>query len=137
MKYAKFQPELKRRETWEELVTRNMNMHIKTYPKLEEEIRENYKFVYDKKVLPSMRSMQFAGKPIEISPNRIYNCAFAPIDDWRVFSEIMFMTKKFYHQCVQCSSRVNQLKLVQIEFTIVHSHQLMIGEYFLKLCSYF
>jgi ribonucleoside-triphosphate reductase (thioredoxin) len=66
MKYAKYKPELKRRETWQELVTRNMDMHIKTYPKLEEEIRETYKFVYDKKVLPSMRSMQFAGKPIEI-----------------------------------------------------------------------
>ena len=91
MKYAKYKPELKRRETWQELVTRNMDMHIKTYPNLEEEIRENYKFVYDKKVLPSMRSMQFAGKPIEISPNRIYNCAFAPIDDWRIFSEIMFL----------------------------------------------
>jgi len=91
MKYAKYRPELKRRETWQELVTRNMDMHIKTYPNLEAEIRENYKFVYDKKVLPSMRSMQFAGKPIEISPNRIYNCAFAPIDDWRVFSEIMFL----------------------------------------------
>jgi len=35
--------------------------------------------------------MQFAGKPIEISPNRIYNCAYAPVDDWRVFSEIMFL----------------------------------------------
>jgi ribonucleoside-diphosphate reductase alpha chain len=91
MKYAKYKPELKRRETWQELVTRNMDMHIKTYPQLEDEIRENYKFVYNKKVLPSMRSMQFAGKPIEISPNRIYNCAFAPIDDWRVFSEIMFL----------------------------------------------
>jgi ribonucleoside-triphosphate reductase len=91
MKYAKYQQELQRRETWEELVTRNMNMHIKKYPQLEQEIRENYKFVYDKKVLPSMRSMQFAGKPIEMSPNRIYNCAFAPIDDWRVFSEIMFL----------------------------------------------
>jgi ribonucleoside-diphosphate reductase alpha chain len=91
MKYAKFRPELNRRETWEELVTRNMDMHIKKYPQLETEIRENYKFVYDKKVLPSMRSMQFAGKPIEISPNRIYNCAFAPADDWRVFSEIMFL----------------------------------------------
>ena len=91
MKYAKYIPELKRRETWEELVTRNMNMHIKKYPQLEAEIRENYKFVYDKKILPSMRSMQFAGKPIEISPNRIYNCAFAPIDDWRVFAEIMFL----------------------------------------------
>jgi ribonucleoside-diphosphate reductase alpha chain len=91
MKYAKYQPELQRRETWEELVTRNMDMHIKKYPKLENEIRENYKLVYDKKVLPSMRSMQFAGKPIEISPNRIYNCAFAPIDDYRVFAEIMFL----------------------------------------------
>jgi ribonucleoside-diphosphate reductase alpha chain len=91
MKYAKYIPELQRRETWEELVTRNMDMHIKKFPKLENEIRENYKFVYDKKCLPSMRSMQFAGKPIEISPNRIYNCAFAPIDDYRVFSEIMFL----------------------------------------------
>lgn len=91
MKYAKYKPELQRRETWEELVTRNMEMHIKKYPNLEQEIRENYKYVYNKKVLPSMRSMQFAGKPIEISPNRIYNCAFAPIDDWRVFSEIMFL----------------------------------------------
>ncbi len=91
MKYAKYQPELQRRETWEELVTRNMEMHIKKYPKLENEIRETYKYVYDKKVLPSMRSMQFAGKPIEISPNRIYNCAFAPIDDYRVFAEIMFL----------------------------------------------
>lgn len=91
MKYAKYIPELKRRETWEELVTRNMEMHIKHYPALEKEIRENYKYVFNKQVLPSMRSMQFAGKPIEISPNRIYNCAFAPIDDWRVFSEIMFL----------------------------------------------
>jgi ribonucleoside-triphosphate reductase len=91
MKYSKYNPELKRRETWQELVTRNMEMHIKKYPTLEKEIREVYKYVYKKQVLPSMRSMQFAGKPIEISPNRIYNCAYAPIDDWRVFSEIMFL----------------------------------------------
>jgi ribonucleoside-diphosphate reductase alpha chain len=35
--------------------------------------------------------MQFGGKPIQISPNRIYNCAYAPIDDVDVFSEIMFL----------------------------------------------
>jgi len=91
MKYSKYIPEFNRRETWQELVTRNMDMHIKHYPQLEKEIRENYMYVFKKQVLPSMRSMQFAGKPIEISPNRIYNCAFAPIDDWRVFSEIMFL----------------------------------------------
>ena len=76
MKYAKYIPELERRETWEELVTRNKGMHQKKYPKLKKEIEAAYKLVYDKKVLPSMRSMQFAGKPIDISPNRIYNCAY-------------------------------------------------------------
>lgn len=91
MKYAKYLPKLERRETWEELVTRNKKMHIKKYPQLKEEIEEAYKFVYDKKVLPSMRSLQFGGKPIEISPNRLYNCAFIPIDDYRSFSEIMFL----------------------------------------------
>jgi ribonucleoside-diphosphate reductase alpha chain len=91
MKYAKYIPELKRRETWEELVTRNKAMHIKTYPALKEEIEDVYKFVYDKKILPSMRSMQFGGKPIEISPNRIYNCAYLPIDSLDSFSECMFL----------------------------------------------
>ena len=91
MKYAKYIPELKRRESWDELVTRNKKMHIKHYPKLEEEIEEVYKFVYDKKILPSMRSMQFGGKPIEISPNRIYNCAYMPIDHVDSFSECMFL----------------------------------------------
>jgi ribonucleoside-triphosphate reductase len=91
MKYAKYIPELQRRETWEELVTRNKNMHQKKYPNLSNEIEEVYKYVYDKKILPSMRSLQFGGKPIEISPNRIYNCAYLPIDDWRAFGEVMFL----------------------------------------------
>ena len=91
MKYAKFLPDVNRRETWEELVTRNMNMHIKKYPQLAGEIIDVYKYVYDKKVLPSMRSMQFGGKPIEISPNRIYNCAYLPIDHLDAFAESMFL----------------------------------------------
>jgi len=91
MKYSKFIPELERRETWEELVTRNMNMHIKKYPHIASEIVDVYQYVYTKKVLPSMRSMQFGGKPIEISPNRIYNCAYLPIDHLDAFSETMFL----------------------------------------------
>ena len=91
MKYARFIPEKNRRETWEELVTRNKEMHQRKYPQLRDEIENVYKFVYDKKVLPSMRSLQFGGKPIEISPNRIYNCAYMPIDDWRAFGEVMFL----------------------------------------------
>ena len=90
-KYAKYIPQKQRRETWEELVTRNKVMHQSKFPKLEKEIEEAYKFVYDKKVLPSMRSLQFAGKPIEINNSRIFNCSYLPIDDWRAFSEVMFL----------------------------------------------
>ena len=91
MKYARYLTEKKRRETWKELVERNKQMHIKKYPELKSQIDKAYKMVLDKKVLPSMRSMQFAGKPIEISPNRVYNCAFLPIDNWQSFSEVMFL----------------------------------------------
>ena len=91
MKYAKFRPELNRRETWEELVDRNKEMHLKKFPNLKDEIEEAYKFVYDKKVLPSMRSMQFAGKPVDINNARIFNCSYLPIDDIASFSEIMFL----------------------------------------------
>jgi ribonucleoside-triphosphate reductase len=91
MKYARYLPEKERRETWTEIVDRNKAMHVKKYPELESEINDAYEMVYAKKILPSMRSMQFGGKPIEVAPNRIYNCAFAPIDDWRVFSEVMFL----------------------------------------------
>jgi len=91
MKYSKYVPELNRRETWEELVTRNKQMHQQKFPQLKDEIEDTYKLVYEKKVLPSMRSLQFAGKPIELNNARIFNCSFLPIDDWRAFSEIMFL----------------------------------------------
>ena len=91
MKYSKYVPGKQRRETWEELVTRNKEMHQEKYPALKEEIEKVYKLVYDKKVLPSMRSLQFAGKPIELNNSRIFNCSFLPIDDQRSFSEVMFL----------------------------------------------
>ncbi len=94
MKYAKYIPEFKRREIWDEIIYRNMNMHIEKFkhiPGFEDQIREAYSLVYEKKILPSMRSLQFAGKPIDVNPSRIYNCSYLPIDDWRAFSEVMFL----------------------------------------------
>lgn len=90
-KYARYIPELNRRETWDEIVDRNKQMHIKKYPELKDEILSVYNLVHDKKILPSMRSMQFGGKSIEISPNRIYNCCYLPIDSVDSFNEIMFL----------------------------------------------
>ena len=91
-KYAKYLPHKERRETWHELVTRNMEMHVAKFPKMKESIEAIYEnFVFTKKVLPSMRSLQFGGKAIELNNARIYNCAFLPVDSIHSFSETMFL----------------------------------------------
>ncbi len=89
-KYAKFVPEASRRETWEEIVDRNMAMHIRKYPQMKQEIKDAYKYVYNRQILPSMRSLQFGGRPIELSNNRMFNCAYSPANHPAIFSETMF-----------------------------------------------
>jgi len=90
-KYAKHNPKLQRRETWDEIVDRYQVMMIKKYPKLEEAIVESAKFIRDKKVLPSMRALQFAGPAMEVNNARGYNCAYLPVDSLYSFSETMFL----------------------------------------------
>ena len=76
-KYSRYLPEENRRETWPELVERNARMLVEKYASLEDEINQVYKdFVLTKKILPSMRSLQFGGRPIQLSNNRIFNCSF-------------------------------------------------------------
>ena len=114
-KYGRYQPSLKRRENWAEIVDRyllmmitkygtandvlnfnfqNQNLtqlDISHYSDIATEIITNGQYLYRKDVLPSMRAAQFAGPAIEKNTARIYNCAFAPIDSPSVFSEIMFL----------------------------------------------
>jgi len=90
-KYAKYLPELKRRETWDEIVDRYENMMVKKYPNLETQIKDSATFIRKKKVLPSMRALQFAGAAAEVNNSRIYNCCFLPIDSVHSFSETMFL----------------------------------------------
>jgi len=90
-KYAKYLKKLKRRESWEEIVYRYLDMMVNQYPQLKDEIFSYGTHILDKKVLPSMRALQFAG-PAAIKNNaRLYNCSYLPIDDYRGFSEAMFL----------------------------------------------
>ena len=91
MKYARYLPELNRRETWEEICQRYEGMMVEKYPQLVSEIKEKMKWVEQKKVLPSMRAMQFAGPAIARNHSRIYNCAYLPVDNIRAFSETLFL----------------------------------------------
>ena len=90
-KYAKYIPEQKRRETWDEIVNRYVNMMVKKYPKLEDAIFASAVLIRQKKILPSMRALQFAGPAAEVNNSRIYNCCYLPIDSIHSFSETMFL----------------------------------------------
>jgi ribonucleoside-diphosphate reductase alpha chain len=90
-KYARWIPELGRREVYEETVARVEAMHIRKFPFMEGEIRSAFDLVRSKRVLPSMRSMQFGGAAIEASNTRIFNCAFSLVDRLEVFSETLFL----------------------------------------------
>lgn len=90
-KYAQYIPELGRREIFEETVTRSRSMHIERFPDLTREICDKFAKVYEKRVLPSMRSMQFGGKAVAMHEARMYNCSFTLIDRPRVFQEIFYL----------------------------------------------
>jgi len=64
---------------------------VKKYPSLEMAIIRSATFIREKKVLPSMRALQFAGPAMEVNNARGYNCAYLPVDSVYSFSETMFL----------------------------------------------
>jgi ribonucleoside-triphosphate reductase len=86
-KYARYNESAQRRETWDEAITRLEKMHLKRFKHLSEEdkleILDAFKLVREKRIVPSMRSLQFGGKAIEAHEPRIYNCCVRHIDSLR------------------------------------------------------
>lgn len=96
-RYARYNKEEKRRENWDEAVTRVFDMHRTKYAKqIEEnpELNEYISFAENmqkkKRVLAAQRSLQFAGDPIFRHELKMFNCLTTHIDRERVFQEIMY-----------------------------------------------
>lgn len=90
-RYSRYLPSLNRRETYNECVDRVKYMHIEKYPNLINEIEWVFDVVKEKRVLPSMRSLQFGGKAINQKNERIYNCSASVADRKRFFQESIYM----------------------------------------------
>lgn len=88
-KYAMHNEQEGRRETWGETCTRVADMHLDNFG-LEKPLLESMKMVYDRRVLPSMRSMQFGGKGVDQHNVRMYNCCFTLANRMRVFQETFY-----------------------------------------------
>ena len=93
-KYSKYMEDRNRRETWEECVMRSRKMMIKKYkdyPLAIPFIVRAYDDVLTKKILPSMRSMQFAGPAIEKHNARMFNCVASHCDRLNFFRECFYL----------------------------------------------
>lgn len=90
--YSKYLPEKHRRESIEETITRNADMHKRRFPAFAKEIDVAYTDVIARRVVPSMRAMQFAGNAIERRHQRIYNCAFLNITSFLDIRDMFMMS---------------------------------------------
>lgn len=89
--YAKTKPN-GFKETYEETVDRVLNMHCAKFPEHAEWIRGVCRQpMVDKWVVPSMRTMQFAGGGVERENFRGFNCSSLAIDSFRAFAELFYV----------------------------------------------
>jgi ribonucleoside-diphosphate reductase alpha chain len=95
-RYARWIPEENRRETWGETVDRYFDFMIKHlngmnyFPdsKVVDELKDA---VFNRNVMPSMRSVMTAGAALDRDHVAGYNCSFVPVDSPRSFDETMYI----------------------------------------------
>jgi ribonucleoside-triphosphate reductase (thioredoxin) len=92
-RYARYIPDKKRRENWDETVSRYFDFmadHLKekhSYDLVERDYLQ--KFVIDQKNMPSMRAVMTAGLALSRDNTAGYNCSYVAVDDPKAFDEAM------------------------------------------------
>ena len=92
-RYARWVPDKKRRETWEETVARYITFMAERLPEncREEISKELRDAIYNMEIMPSMRALMTAGKALEMDEIAAYNCSYVAVDDQRAFDEAMYI----------------------------------------------
>ncbi len=96
-RYARWLPEVGRREEWHETVSRYMSYMKETLQKnqgytIPDDTYEEVKSaILHQDVMPSMRAMMTAGKALERDNTAGYNCSYLPVDDAKAFDEAMYV----------------------------------------------
>jgi ribonucleoside-diphosphate reductase alpha chain len=90
-RYARYNDELKRRETWEETVTRYINFFKDRHKDAKVPWDDLRKAILNLEVMPSMRALMTAGPALDKDNVAGYNCSYVPIDSSKAFDEIMYI----------------------------------------------
>jgi len=91
-RYARYIPELQRRETWEETVDRYVNFfNERTENKHSEDLAEIKQAILNLEVMPSMRALMTAGEALDRDNVAGFNCSYLTIDHPKAFDEMMYV----------------------------------------------
>lgn len=90
-RYARYLPEEKRRESWEETVLRYLDFWVTQRKLTEKEAKDLFKPIHDMEVMPSMRALMTAGEALSRDNVAGFNCAYLPIDHPKAFDEMMYV----------------------------------------------
>ncbi len=119
-RYARFLPELNRRETWEETVDRMVNYLAKKNIGFTKELKEIREAVLKQDIMPSMRLMMTAGEACERDNISAYNCAYIAINNKRAFSECLYILMNGTGVGFSCERQeITKLPAVASEFNKV------------------
>ena len=97
-RYARWLEDENRRETWGETVDRYFTFMVNqletkhNYTPNTELVKELRDAVFNRNVMPSMRSVMTAGVALERENVSGYNCSFLPIDNARSFDEALYIS---------------------------------------------
>ena len=90
-RYARWMPEEKRRETWEETVQRYVDFWVNRGQLDKKTAKRLYNGIHSLKVMPSMRCMMTAGEALDKDNVAGFNCSYLHIDSPRSFDELMYV----------------------------------------------
>ena len=88
-RYARWNEQHQRRETWEETVQRYVDYFSGKFPHFPQ--AEVYEAILNLKAMPSMRALMTAGPALERDPMAGFNCSFVAVDNVRAFDEILYI----------------------------------------------
>jgi ribonucleoside-diphosphate reductase alpha chain len=93
-RYARYQDDKGRRESWDETVQRFVDYIFSRTPAITEnkELKADlFTSIKNLELMPSMRAMMTAGKSADRDNTCVYNCSYLPVDDPKSFDEAMFI----------------------------------------------
>jgi ribonucleoside-diphosphate reductase alpha chain len=93
-RYARYQDDKGRRETWDETVQRFVDYIFSRTPTITANSAlkdELFSAIKNHELMPSMRAIMTAGKSADRDNTCVYNCSYLPVDDVKSFDEAMFI----------------------------------------------